>query len=280
MTPGSFPGYILSVICPSCSRALEEGAPECPACGLVLAKWKARQDAPKPPSPATAGVVGPARTVIALLAVCGGIGLIARKSLPPASHTAVITSEHLEFVWPPVPGQPYPDLKLQDEEGRPVSLSQFKGKIILLEPTAMTCPACQAFSGGNRPGIGGFAGGAPQSDLVDIEEGVDRYAGGASLHDPNVVFVQLMLYNLNNQAPSAEEVRKWRDHFKLRQRYPGMVFMVADPRMVGAASYDMIPGFHLIDRDFRFVKDASGHRPRNNLWTELLPELGRLAQAG
>jgi hypothetical protein len=186
----------------------------------------------------------------------------------------------MEFAWPPVPGEPYPDLKLLDEEGRTVSLSQFKGKVILLEPTAMTCSACQAFSGGNRPDIGAFPGGSPQADLVDIDVGVDRYAGGISLQDPNVVFVQLMLYNSSNQAPSAAEVRKWRDHFKLRQRYPQMVFLVADPRMIGQASYDMIPGFHLIDRDFRFVSDASGHHPRNDLWRDLLPELGRLLRAG
>lgn len=186
----------------------------------------------------------------------------------------------MEFAWPPVPGEPYPDLKLLDEEGREVSLSQFRGKVILLEPTAMTCSACQAFSGGNRPDIGAFPGGSPQADLVDIDVGMDRYAGGVSLHDPNVVFIQLMLYNSSNQVPSAAEVRKWRDHFKLRQRYPQMVFLVADPRMIGQASYDMIPGFHLIDRDFRFVKDASGHHPRNDLWTDLLPELGRLIRQG
>lgn len=147
----------------------------------------------------------------AVLAAFGAWVLVAGGCSKPATPAAA-----LGFDWPPVPGQPYPDLRLLDEDGKTVALSQFKGKVILLEPTAMTCPACQAFSGGNRPGIGGFAGGAPQADLLDIEEAVDRYAGGASLHDPNVVFVQLMLYNLANQAPSAEEVRQWRDHFQLR----------------------------------------------------------------
>lgn len=214
------------------------------------------------------------------MTVCLGIGFAVKKNRLPASISPLpVSTAPLDFVWPPVPGQPYPDLKLLDDEGKTVSLSQFKGKIILLEPTAMTCSACQAFSGGNRLGIGAFPGGSPQTDLVDIDEGVDRYAGGASLHDSNVVFVQLMLYNQSNQAPSVEEVRKWRDHFQLRQRYPHMVFLVADPRMIGAASYDMIPGFHLIDRDFRFASDASGHHPRNDLWQELLPELGRLIRA-
>jgi hypothetical protein len=218
--------------------------------------------------------VGRAALAVTLLLAASGavVSSGCSKAPPPAAA--------LGFEWPPVHGQPYPDLRLLDEEGKPVALSQFKGKVILLEPTAMTCPACQAFSGGNLPGIGGFAGGTPQTDLLDVEQAVERYAGGASLRDPNVVFVQLMLYDLANQAPSAEDVRKWRDHFQLRRRHPGIVFLLADPRMLGPASYDMIPGFHLIDTDFRFVSDSSGHRPRNDLWRELLPAFGRLARPG
>lgn len=218
-------------------------------------------------------------TTAILLAVCGAALITVKKPAPPASAPLPKTAAlpPLEFAWPPVPGEAYPDLKLLDDEGRQVSLSKFKGKVILLEPTAMTCAACQAFSGGNRPDIGGF-GLKPQADLIDLEESLARYADGVSLDGRNVVFVQLLIYNLNNTAPSVEEVQQWRDHFQLRRRHPNMVFLVADPRMLGQASYDMIPGFHLIDRDFRFTKDSSGHTKRDDLWSGLFPELGRLGR--
>ena len=49
-----------------------------------------------------------------------------------------------DFTWPPKIAEPYPDLQLIDQTGKTVKLSSFKGKVILLEPLGMTCPACQA----------------------------------------------------------------------------------------------------------------------------------------
>lgn len=42
------------------------------------------------------------------------------------------------FDWPPQPGHAYPDLELVDQTGRPVRLSSFKGRVILVEPVGMT----------------------------------------------------------------------------------------------------------------------------------------------
>jgi hypothetical protein len=38
----------------------------------------------------------------------------------------------------------------------------------------------------------------------------------------------------------------------------------------------MIPGFHLIDRDFVLRSDSCGHNPKANLFTDLLPTLRKL----
>ena len=47
-------------------------------------------------------------------------------------------SGSLPFSWPPVSGEAYPDLELQDFRGRPVKLSSLRGKVLLIEPIGMT----------------------------------------------------------------------------------------------------------------------------------------------
>ena len=73
-----------------------------------------------------------------------------------------------DFNWPPKLNEPYPDLHLVDQDGKLTRLSEFKGKIILVEPIGMPCQACQAFCGGHH--VGGFRGIRPQPSLPSIEE--------------------------------------------------------------------------------------------------------------
>ncbi|MDH3285081.1 MAG: hypothetical protein OEQ13_10100, partial [Acidobacteriota bacterium] len=67
--------------------------------------------------------------------------------------------------WPPVVGERYPDLELLDQTGRRMRLSELSGRPILLEPVGMSCPACQAFSGAHRDGVGPFGDVRPQQGL-------------------------------------------------------------------------------------------------------------------
>src|SRR5262245_47616048 len=66
--------------------------------------------------------------------------------------------------WPPVIGKPFPDMELADQDGKATRLSEFKGKVLLVEPVGMACPACQAFSGAlGKPGC--FKGATAQKGL-------------------------------------------------------------------------------------------------------------------
>lgn len=42
--------------------------------------------------------------------------------------------------------RPAPEFRLQDAKGRPVSLADYKGKVILIEFMSTTCPHCQKFA--------------------------------------------------------------------------------------------------------------------------------------
>lgn len=177
--------------------------------------------------------------------------------------------------WPPDKHERYPDLKLKDQNGDTVQLSDFEGKLILLELAAVPCPGCQAFAGGNEHG--GFAGIEVQSGLDSIHQYARSYAGVDLSNNDDVVLVQLMLYGKSMSSPTQAEVTGWADHFGL-DRNSDEVVLKGDKSLLGKASFEMIPGFHLIDRNFVLQYDSTGHHPEDNLYQELLPALGQMVQ--
>ena len=173
--------------------------------------------------------------------------------------------------WPPQVGQPYPDLEFVNHDGRAIRMSDFKGRVLLVEPIGMNCPACNAFAGAGRKG--GFEGVKPQGGLGSIERYLREYAGTTLGRD--LVLVHLLLYEFTMGAPKLEDAQLWAEHFDLTgQKNVYVVYSERDLR--GDASYNLIPGFQLVDRLSILRKDSTGHHPRHNLWKELLPEVKRL----
>lgn len=178
--------------------------------------------------------------------------------------------------WPPHVGERYPDLLLEDHQGNPGKLSDLEGKVILMELAAIPCKGCQAFAGGKKHG--GYGGFSVQRDLDSIHDYAKRFAGvGLGRGDGDVVLVQVLLYGAGMSAPTREEVSGWAKHFQLDQA-PNTLVLRGDASMLGKHTYDMIPGFHLIDRDFVLRYDSSGHRPKHDLYRDLLPALGEMVR--
>lgn len=175
--------------------------------------------------------------------------------------------------WPPVKGKRFPELILADQTGVTTRLSEFAGKVILVEYAAIPCEGCQAFAGGNQHG--GFHG-PVQKGLDSIENYAARYAN-VRLGSEDVVFVQVLLYGKSISSPTAEEVSGWASHFGM-DRGANKVVLRGDPSLLSDETYRMIPGFHLIDRDFVLRSDSCGHRPQDDLYRDLLPMLGELAR--
>ena len=175
-------------------------------------------------------------------------------------------------VWPPVLGESYTDLELTDLEGRLTSLSDYRGKVILVEPIGMSCSGCVAFAGGHQ--YGPFADVMPQRNIESIKAYAEKY-GQFDLDDPQIILVHLLLYNRQMQPPTSEDARRWAKHFDLQSSENKLV-LVGRSSMLGPATRAMIPGFHLIDKNFVFQADSSGHQPTDNLYTGLLPLVGKL----
>ena len=125
---------------------------------------------------------------------------------PAATEAAPVPAAKEEIgSWPPKTGQVYPDLALRDCNGNLFRLSSLKGKVILLEPVAMTCTACQAFSGGHA--CGGYLGVAPQPGIDSLEENLTRFGNGLKFDNPGIAYVQVVIFNAKLQAPSVAEVK-------------------------------------------------------------------------
>jgi hypothetical protein len=222
--------------------------------------------------------------LLLILLVVVGIYFYTLRYSDPASPTNISISSStanqnstsaLGFAWPPIIDQPFPDIELMSHTGEMIKLSSFKGKVILVEPIGMTCPACNAFSG--APNVGAYEGQSYQQNLAPIETLLPQYAEGISLNDPGIVLVQLILYDLSLKTPTASDARRWAQHFGLDQKQ-NVYVLAGDGRYINQASYDMIPGFFLIDQNFILRSDSTGHRPKYNLYSHLLPKVSELLE--
>lgn len=211
----------------------------------------------------------PSSIALPLLAVLVGCpqGKVTERSpkRPAPSPTA------LPHPWPPVGGQPFPDLKLRDPRGETVDLATLRGKVLLIETAGMSCPGTQALSGGNLRG--GFQGGTPQGGLAGID--VLLQLAGVDPLDPDLVLVQLLLFDMKLGSPSLEDAQAWVKHFGLDES-PNTLVLLGDERTTQhPASYGLVPGFYVVGRDGTVVVDASNGCPPEAQST-FLPTLKRL----
>ncbi len=175
--------------------------------------------------------------------------------------------------WPPVAGQPFPDLTLIHQGGGTFKISDLKGTVVVVEPVGMNCPACQGWSGAHV--VGSFEDNAVQPGLVSFKKMLPHYAGGLTWPHGDIVLVQLLLYDMRMGPPGPEDARKWARHFGF-DLADGEFVAVAPYDMRGRVSYAMIPGFYLLDRNLILRADATGHHPKDNLYRTLLPMIPAL----
>ncbi len=170
--------------------------------------------------------------------------------------------------WTPQKGQIYPDLELIDQEGVRFRLSDLKGKIVVIQPVGMNCPACQAFSGAHD--IGSFEKNAVQPGVPSALKLFPRYTEGMPFPNKDVIFIQILFYDMKFGPPKLEDAQKWAAHFQLNKKdFEIVAVPVKDMR--SDTTYKMIPGFQLLDRDFILRSDSSGHYPQDNLYKTLIP---------
>ena len=138
--------------------------------------------------------------------------LLALFCLAPIAALAVAT------------GEPAPDFKLQDMKGEDVSLSDFKGRLVLLKLATTWCPTCKQLS----------------AEIKNI---------GEFLKEQDVVFLEVFVQD------SVKTIKKY-----LGDHQPPMTFhaLLDDGQAYKAYSVYLIPRFLLIDEEQVVRFDSSG----------------------
>lgn len=194
----------------------------------------------------------------------------AKPEAPDPRRLSAGDSRNLELSWPPMVGQPYPDVTVVFGDGRLLRLSSLKGKVLLIEPVGMTCPACQSMAGANLPGVGPMPGqsaesGPPVEDWL-LDAGIDPAS-------EDLIYVQLLLYNLKMKAATAADAGLWERHFTAT-RFKRRLVVSGGEGLLRQGSYELIPGLQVVDRDFVLRADWTGHQPQIS-WEALMAELRR-----
>ena len=169
--------------------------------------------------------------------------------------------------WPPIDGQVFPEVELFDHRGQPFNLNSLCGKPTVLEFISMSCAGCQAFAGGNQFGPYGHL--AVQPNLKSFDKYFQQYAG-FDLHSGDVNYVVVVVYNDKLAPPTARDLSHWRKHFELKHQN---TYIVSGQKLASETTFRMIPGFMLLDKNRVVRFDSTGHQPKHNLYSELLPAI-------
>lgn len=176
--------------------------------------------------------------------------------------------------WPPVENRCYPDMELVNQDGTMTRLSNLAGKIIIVQHVAMNCPVSQALSGANDKNKKAFGLCFPTRTVKKFTNTLTEFTGLES-RNSEIVFVQIIYYNMEGLSPSLNDAKEWAEHFNLKISNNQYV-LVANKRMRGEKSKLLIPGFHLIDRAYVLRSDCAGPLAPRNIYNHFFPILSSL----
>ena len=182
-------------------------------------------------------------TVPVLLAACASLAIAAHAIDPPATDPGTPPVVAPAPVSPPAPAKPAmremprllengvasPEITAVDLAGLPVKLSDFKGKVVVVDFWASWCPPCKASMPHNQEVI-------------------------KKLQDAKVPVVLLAVDNSEHGIDSATRHEHFATWVKAHREYDALKFVFVDPGEKKIAG----PDFHVSGIPTQYVIDAQG----------------------
>ncbi len=194
------------------------------------------------------------------------------QATAPNTQFQIYMAEELPSDWPPQLDAAFPNLKLKDQSGHGTDLytllNSLNVEASIIEPTGMNCPGCHAYSGANK--YGNYLGVTPQNGLPSFEDFLSQ--AQLDISDKRFAFVQLLLYSYNMGATTFDDATKWATHFNFSKGNKQIAIAVPST-FQNKGSYDLIPGFLLLNKNNQIVSSAAGHNPIHSVDGYLVPKL-------
>lgn len=192
-----------------------------------------------------------------------------------------LKNPNLPDPWPPVMNKPFPDMGLIDQAGAEFSLSDLKGKVLLIEYVDMTSPVSQAYSGAQTKGALGGPNQQVDEHTLPIEEIIKQETktlGQVTLPNPELIMVKILIYNEAGGQAGPPDAERWASHFGFT-RENGVIVTVPQKDARDKKTDILIPGFQLVDKEFALRVDSAGPNPKHSLNFRLVTMIPTLLQA-
>ncbi len=234
-----------------------------------------------------AGLVG---TLIILIMISILVAEIAKKS--PEERQEILTKQNkaierfvaeatpnknLPQIWPPKMNETYPDMDLFDQKGQAFKISDFAGKVLIVEYIDMSSPISQAQSGAKEAGAFGIMQEVDQ--LAERFEETVRKSAQTEIIWPNnqVIHLKIIAYTQDGAQPSRDDAQNWAEHFDFKTEN-NIIVAIAKKDIRSFQTQDIITGFQLVDKNQKLRADSSGIAPKHNLKLTLIPLFEKLVR--
>lgn len=188
------------------------------------------------------------------------------------------TNPNFPDPWPPVMNKSFPEISLVDSNGQSFKLSDFSGKVIIVEYVDMNSPLSHSYSGAKTKGTYGGTRHTFDESTQSLEDMVVKEnAGQLALPHPDIIVLKVVIYNEAGQQAKPEDAQAWAQHFGLT-RENNYIVAVPEKDIRGYDTNQLIPGFQLIDKDFLLRVDSSGANPKHSLQFRLVTLIPTLLQ--
>lgn len=186
-------------------------------------------------------------------------------------------NENLPDIWPPKMNQPYPSFDLIDQKGGAFKISDYTGKILIVEYIDMSSPVSQAQSGAGLVGTYGVGGTVDQFALPIEDVLRTETQGVVSLPNDKVMQVKVIVYGESGGQASRDDAQNWAEHFKFTKA-EGVIVAVPVKNITGDETNTILGGYQLIDANNFLRVDSSGPIPKHNLKMTFAPMVQKLTR--
>jgi len=188
-------------------------------------------------------------------------------------------NQNLPSPWPPVMNAAFPDIPLIDSSGAELKVSDFKGKVIIVEYIDMTSPVSHSYSGAKARGPYGGARHTFDESVSSLEETVSKEnQGQLSLPNPDIIVIKIIVFNEAGQQAKVDDALAWAGHFGFT-RENNYIVSVPQKDLRDKLTDKIVPGFQLIDKQFLLRVDSAGPEPKHSLQFRLVTMIPTLLAA-